>query len=164
EEAAPARKEAAPEKKAAASEPKDAAPRRQVAEPVGATKAAAPAPAPRAEPTPRPEPSPRPEPPRRAEPPPPAQGPRDGGGRRRAGPSRRGRLDGPDVVKPRDVHLGIAVSTPRGLVVPVVRGADGLGLAALEQAIGDVARRARDGRLTPGDLAGGTFTITNGGV
>src|SRR5204863_2700706 len=86
EEAAPARKEAAPEKKAAASEPKDAAPRRQVAEPVGATKAAAPAPAPRAEPTPRPEPSPRPEPPRRAEPPPPAQGPRDGDGRRPAAP------------------------------------------------------------------------------
>ncbi|HZF06271.1 MAG TPA: 2-oxoglutarate dehydrogenase complex dihydrolipoyllysine-residue succinyltransferase [Patescibacteria group bacterium] len=74
------------------------------------------------------------------------------------------RIDGTDVVKARHVHLGIAVSTPRGLVVPVVRGADGLGLAALEQAIGDVARRARDGKLTPGDLAGGTFTITNGGV
>jgi len=48
--------------------------------------------------------------------------------------------------------------------VPVVRGADGLSLAALEQAIGDVARRAREGKLAPGDLAGGTFTITNGGV
>ena len=74
------------------------------------------------------------------------------------------RIDGTDVVKPRHVHLGIAVSTPRGLVVPVVRGADGLGLAALEKAIGDVARRAREGKLAPGDLAGGTFTITNGGV
>jgi 2-oxoglutarate dehydrogenase E2 component (dihydrolipoamide succinyltransferase) len=74
------------------------------------------------------------------------------------------RIDGTDVVKPRHVHLGIAVSTPRGLVVPVVRGADGLSLAALEQAIGDVARRAREGKLAPGDLAGGTFTITNGGV
>jgi 2-oxoglutarate dehydrogenase E2 component (dihydrolipoamide succinyltransferase) len=74
------------------------------------------------------------------------------------------RIDGTDVVKPRHVHLGIAVSTPRGLVVPVVRGADGLSLAALEKAIGDVARRAREGKLAPGDLAGGTFTITNGGV
>jgi len=74
------------------------------------------------------------------------------------------RIDGTDVVKPRHVHLGIAVSTPRGLVVPVVRGADRLSLAALEQAIGDVARRAREGKLAPGDLAGGTFTITNGGV
>ena len=58
EEAAPARKEAAPEKQAAAPAPKDAAPRREVAEPVGATKAAASAESPRAEPTPRPEPSP----------------------------------------------------------------------------------------------------------
>src|SRR5205823_826200 len=74
------------------------------------------------------------------------------------------RIDGTDIVKPRHVHLGIAVSTSRGLVVPVVRGADGLSLAALEQAIGDVARRAREGKLAPGDLAGGTFTITNGGV
>jgi 2-oxoglutarate dehydrogenase E2 component (dihydrolipoamide succinyltransferase) len=74
------------------------------------------------------------------------------------------RIDGTDVLKPRHVHLGIAVSTPRGLVVPVVRGADGLSLAALEQAIGEVARRAREGKLAPGDLAGGTFTITNGGV
>jgi 2-oxoglutarate dehydrogenase E2 component (dihydrolipoamide succinyltransferase) len=74
------------------------------------------------------------------------------------------RIDGTDVVKPRHVHLGIAVSTPRGLVVPVVRGAEDLSLAALEKAIGDVARRARDGTLAPGDLAGGTFTITNGGV
>jgi len=74
------------------------------------------------------------------------------------------RIDGTDVVKPRHIHLGIAVSTPRGLVVPVVRDADRQSLAALEEAIGDVARRAREGKLAPGDLAGGTFTITNGGV
>src|SRR5262245_43104186 len=74
------------------------------------------------------------------------------------------RIDGTDIVKPRRVHLGIAVSTPRGLVVPVVRDADGQSLAALEKAIGDVARRAREGKLAPDDLAGGTFTITNGGV
>jgi 2-oxoglutarate dehydrogenase E2 component (dihydrolipoamide succinyltransferase) len=74
------------------------------------------------------------------------------------------RIDGTDIVKPRQVHLGIAVSTPRGLVVPVVRGAEALGLAALETAIADVARRAREAKLAPGDLVGGTFTITNGGV
>jgi 2-oxoglutarate dehydrogenase E2 component (dihydrolipoamide succinyltransferase) len=74
------------------------------------------------------------------------------------------RIDGSDVVHWRRVHLGIAVSTPRGLVVPVVRDADRLSLPALEQAIGDVARRARDGKIAPDDLAGGTFTITNGGV
>jgi 2-oxoglutarate dehydrogenase E2 component (dihydrolipoamide succinyltransferase) len=74
------------------------------------------------------------------------------------------RIDGTDIVYQRRVHLGIAVSTPRGLVVPVVRGADGLSLAELERAIGAVAQRARDGKLVPDDLAGGTFTITNGGV
>jgi len=74
------------------------------------------------------------------------------------------RIDGSDVVKPRHVHLGIAVSTPRGLVVPVVRDADRQTLAALEKAIAGVAQRAREGKLAPGDLAGGTFTITNGGV
>jgi 2-oxoglutarate dehydrogenase E2 component (dihydrolipoamide succinyltransferase) len=74
------------------------------------------------------------------------------------------RIDGTDVVKPRHVHLGIAVSTPRGLVVPVVRDADRQTLAALEKGIADVAQRARAGKLAPGDLAGGTFTITNGGV
>ena len=74
------------------------------------------------------------------------------------------RIEGSDIVKPRHVHLGIAVNTPRGLVVPVVRHADGQSLAALETAIADVAQRAREGKLAPDDLAGGTFTITNGGV
>jgi 2-oxoglutarate dehydrogenase E2 component (dihydrolipoamide succinyltransferase) len=73
-------------------------------------------------------------------------------------------IDGTDVVYHRRVHLGIAVSTPRGLVVPVVRNADALDVAGLERAIGEVARRARAARLRPDDLAGGTFTITNGGV
>jgi 2-oxoglutarate dehydrogenase E2 component (dihydrolipoamide succinyltransferase) len=62
------------------------------------------------------------------------------------------------------VHLGIAVSTPRGLVVPVVRNAQAMSIAELERAIADLAARARDGRISPDDLAGGTFTITNGGV
>jgi 2-oxoglutarate dehydrogenase E2 component (dihydrolipoamide succinyltransferase) len=74
------------------------------------------------------------------------------------------RLDGADIVYHRRVHLGIAVSTPRGLVVPVVRGAETLGVAALEREIGRLAGLARDGKIGPDDLAGGTFTITNGGV
>ena len=74
------------------------------------------------------------------------------------------RIDGNDVVYHRRVHLGIAVSTPRGLVVPVVRDADTLSLAELERAIAALAGRAREGRLGPLELRGGTFTITNGGV
>jgi 2-oxoglutarate dehydrogenase E2 component (dihydrolipoamide succinyltransferase) len=73
-------------------------------------------------------------------------------------------IDGGDVVYHHRVHLGIAVSTPRGLVVPVVRDADRLDVAGLERAIGELARRARETRLTPAELQGGTFTITNGGV
>ena len=74
------------------------------------------------------------------------------------------RIEGTDIVYHRRVHLGIAVSTPRGLVVPVVRDADGMSLAALETAVNTLAERAREAKLRPDDLAGGTFTITNGGV
>jgi 2-oxoglutarate dehydrogenase E2 component (dihydrolipoamide succinyltransferase) len=73
-------------------------------------------------------------------------------------------IDGSDIVYHREVHLGIAVSTPRGLVVPVVRSADSMSLAELERAIAETARLGREGKLTPDHLAGGTFTITNGGV
>ncbi len=73
-------------------------------------------------------------------------------------------IDGADIVYHRHVHLGIAVSTDRGLVVPVVRHADTLGLADIERRLGDLARRAREGKITPDELSGGTFTITNGGV
>ena len=73
-------------------------------------------------------------------------------------------IDGADIVYHRHVHLGIAVSTERGLVVPVVRDADSLGLAGLARRIEELAGRARDGRITPDDLSGGTFTITNGGI
>ena len=73
-------------------------------------------------------------------------------------------IDGDDIVYHRGVHLGIAVSTPRGLVVPVVRRADRLSLAEIERTIAALAERARAGKLAPDDLAGGTFTITNGGV
>ena len=64
----------------------------------------------------------------------------------------------------RRVHMGIAASTPRGLVVPVVRNAEQLDFAGLEKEIARLAQRARDGALTPQELSGGTFTITNGGV
>jgi 2-oxoglutarate dehydrogenase E2 component (dihydrolipoamide succinyltransferase) len=74
------------------------------------------------------------------------------------------RIEGTDVVQPGWVHLGIAVGTRRGLVVPVVRDADRMTIAELERAIGELARRARDAKIAPDDLAGGTFTITNGGV
>jgi 2-oxoglutarate dehydrogenase E2 component (dihydrolipoamide succinyltransferase) len=74
------------------------------------------------------------------------------------------RIDGGDIVYHHRVHLGIAVSTRRGLVVPVVRNADALSVAELERAIGELAQRARDTKLAPDDLAGGTFTITNGGL
>jgi 2-oxoglutarate dehydrogenase E2 component (dihydrolipoamide succinyltransferase) len=73
-------------------------------------------------------------------------------------------IDGADIVYHRQVHLGIAVSTERGLVVPVIRGADSLGLPDLERRIEELARRAREGKITPDELSGGTFTITNGGV
>jgi 2-oxoglutarate dehydrogenase E2 component (dihydrolipoamide succinyltransferase) len=74
------------------------------------------------------------------------------------------RIDGADILYHRQVHLGIAVSTERGLVVPVVRHADALSLAELERQIAELARRAREGKITPDELSGGTFTITNGGV
>lgn len=74
--------------------------------------------------------------------------------------------DGEEVlVVHRDVHLGIAVDLDfAGLVVPVVRGADGLRLRAIARAVHDLAARARSRRLSPDDLAGGTFTITNPGA
>jgi 2-oxoglutarate dehydrogenase E2 component (dihydrolipoamide succinyltransferase) len=73
-------------------------------------------------------------------------------------------IEGADIVYHRRVHLGIAVGTERGLVVPVIRDADSLGLPDLERRIEELARRAREGKITPDELSGGTFTITNGGV
>ncbi|MGB1844315.1 MAG: 2-oxo acid dehydrogenase subunit E2, partial [Thalassobaculaceae bacterium] len=60
--------------------------------------------------------------------------------------------------------IGVAVGTPKGLVVPVLRDADKKGLAEIEQSIGDFGTRARDGKLMLEELSGGTFTISNGGV
>jgi 2-oxoglutarate dehydrogenase E2 component (dihydrolipoamide succinyltransferase) len=64
----------------------------------------------------------------------------------------------------RNVHLGFAVDTPRGLMVPVIRNAESLGFAEIESAVGSYAQKARDGSITLDELTGGTFTITNGGV
>ena len=74
------------------------------------------------------------------------------------------RIEGAEAVYPAAMDIGIAVSTPRGLVVPVLRAAERLSFAETEQAIADLAARARDGRLALEELAGGTFSITNGGV
>jgi len=73
-------------------------------------------------------------------------------------------LDGQDVVYHGYYDIGIAVSTERGLVVPVIRDADSLSLADIERTIGESAAKARTGKLSLDDMQGGTFTITNGGV
>ncbi len=79
-------------------------------------------------------------------------------------PAVNAQIDGDDVVYKNYYHIGVAVSSPQGLVVPVVRDADRLGFAEIETAIGDLGRKARDGKLAIADLTGGTFTITNGGI
>jgi len=73
-------------------------------------------------------------------------------------------LDGNDVVYHGYQDIGVAVSSPRGLVVPVLRNADHMGMAAIEQTIRDYGEKARDGKLAIEDMIGGTFTISNGGV
>jgi 2-oxoglutarate dehydrogenase E2 component (dihydrolipoamide succinyltransferase) len=73
-------------------------------------------------------------------------------------------VDGNDIVYHEYYDIGVAVSTDRGLVVPIVRDADTKGFAAIEKEIADYARKAREGSLAIEDLTGGTFTITNGGV
>jgi 2-oxoglutarate dehydrogenase E2 component (dihydrolipoamide succinyltransferase) len=73
-------------------------------------------------------------------------------------------IDGNDIVWQDDVDIGIAISSPRGLVVPILRRAQTLASAEIESAIADFAQRARETKLTLEDLSGGTFSITNGGV
>ncbi len=73
-------------------------------------------------------------------------------------------IDGNDIIYHGYCDVGIAVSSERGLVVPVLRNAEKMGFADLERAIGDYGRKARDGQLTIEEMTGGTFTITNGGV
>ena len=79
-------------------------------------------------------------------------------------PAVNAEIDGTDLVYKNYYHLGIAVGTEKGLVVPVVRDADRMGLAAIEKAISDFGKRARDGSLKLEEMQGGTFTITNGGI
>ncbi|MBL8821465.1 MAG: 2-oxoglutarate dehydrogenase complex dihydrolipoyllysine-residue succinyltransferase [Planctomycetia bacterium] len=74
------------------------------------------------------------------------------------------RIDGEDIVIQNFYDIGIAVSTERGLMVPVVRNCDQLSFAQIEQHIGEMAVKARDGKIAVSDLQGGTFTITNGGI
>ncbi len=73
-------------------------------------------------------------------------------------------IDGTDVVYKNYVHMGVAVGTPTGLVVPVLRDAHKMGFAEIEKTIGDFGKRARDGKLTMAEMQGGSFTISNGGV
>jgi len=73
-------------------------------------------------------------------------------------------VDGNDIIYHEYYDIGVAVSTDRGLVVPVVRDADGKDFAAIEREIADYARKAREGSIAIEDLTGGTFTITNGGI
>jgi 2-oxoglutarate dehydrogenase E2 component (dihydrolipoamide succinyltransferase) len=73
-------------------------------------------------------------------------------------------IDGTDVVYKNYVHMGVAVGTPSGLVVPVVRDADQMGFAAIEKKITELGLRARDGKLSMAEMQGGSFTISNGGV
>jgi 2-oxoglutarate dehydrogenase E2 component (dihydrolipoamide succinyltransferase) len=82
----------------------------------------------------------------------------------RAFPQLNAEIQGDEIVLKRYYDIGIAVGAEGGLVVPVLRDADQMSFANIEQAIRDFAKRAGDGTLTLQDLAGGTFTITNGGV
>jgi 2-oxoglutarate dehydrogenase E2 component (dihydrolipoamide succinyltransferase) len=79
-------------------------------------------------------------------------------------PNVNAEIEGDDIVYKNYYDIGIAVSTERGLVVPVVRDADALSLAQIEKAIHDFGTRARDNKLKLEELQGGTFSITNGGV
>ncbi len=79
-------------------------------------------------------------------------------------PAVNAEIDGIDLVYKNYYHVGIAVGTDKGLVVPVVRDADTLSLASIEKTIADFGKRARDGQLKIDEMQGGTFTITNGGI
>lgn len=79
-------------------------------------------------------------------------------------PAVNAEVDGTDMVYKNYAHIGVAVGTAKGLVVPVVRDADQMSIAEIEQEIGNLGRKARDGALSMNDMQGGTFTISNGGV
>ena len=79
-------------------------------------------------------------------------------------PAVNGMIDGTEIVYHNYADIGVAVSTPRGLVVPVIRNAESMGMAAIESKIIELATRARDGKITIEEMQNGTFTITNGGI
>jgi 2-oxoglutarate dehydrogenase E2 component (dihydrolipoamide succinyltransferase) len=82
----------------------------------------------------------------------------------RAFPQLNARIDGSDVVYQHFYNIGIAVSTEKGLMVPVLKDADRMSFAQIEQAIAELAVKAREGRISVADVSGGTYTITNGGI
>ena len=82
----------------------------------------------------------------------------------KAFPAVNARIEGTEIVFLNYFDIGVAVSTERGLMVPVVRDADRLSFAAIEKAIAGFANKAREGTIAVDDLTGGTFTITNGGI
>jgi 2-oxoglutarate dehydrogenase E2 component (dihydrolipoamide succinyltransferase) len=82
----------------------------------------------------------------------------------RAFPAVNASIDGTDIVYHHYYDIGVAVSTDKGLMVPVLRGAEQLSFAGVEKGIAELAQRARDNKIGVADLQGGTFTITNGGV
>jgi 2-oxoglutarate dehydrogenase E2 component (dihydrolipoamide succinyltransferase) len=79
-------------------------------------------------------------------------------------PAVNAEIDGTDIIYKNFAHIGVAVGTDKGLVVPVVRNADGMSIAEIEKEIGRLGVAARDGKLGMADMQGGTFTISNGGV
>jgi 2-oxoglutarate dehydrogenase E2 component (dihydrolipoamide succinyltransferase) len=79
-------------------------------------------------------------------------------------PAVNAEIDGDDIIYKNYAHIGVAVGTDKGLVVPVVRNADQMSIAQIEQEIGNLGKKARDGQLSMADMQGGTFTISNGGV
>jgi 2-oxoglutarate dehydrogenase E2 component (dihydrolipoamide succinyltransferase) len=79
-------------------------------------------------------------------------------------PAVNAEIDGEDIVYKNYYHIGVAVGTERGLVVPVLRDADRMSLAEIEAAIADFGARARAGKLSLDEMQGGTFTISNGGI
>ncbi|MBA3518029.1 MAG: 2-oxoglutarate dehydrogenase complex dihydrolipoyllysine-residue succinyltransferase, partial [Rhizobiales bacterium] len=79
-------------------------------------------------------------------------------------PAVNAEIDGQDFVYKNYYHIGVAVGTEKGLVVPVIRDAQDMGIADVEKAVNDFGKRARDGQLKLEEMQGGTFTISNGGV
>jgi len=79
-------------------------------------------------------------------------------------PSVNAEIDGTDIIYKNYYDISIAVGTDKGLVVPVLRGCDGLSLGGIEKGIGELGAKARDGKLSMDDMMGGTFTVSNGGV